>query len=101
MAGENGSAMTQSESIGGSAEDRRRRDHRRLSPPDKSYDVVAWRHHIIKEMETAGFGPSFISAVLRQDHTTVIYHMKGKCRCDVSHISAPLPTRTELSTGVE
>ena len=96
MDAENGSAMTQSAYIGESA---RRRYHRRVSPPDKAYDVVAWRHHIIKEMESVGFGPSFISVVLRLDHSGVLHHMNGECKC--INIAATLTPRTELSTGLQ
>lgn len=58
-------------------------DGDRAVPPQRSHEMVAWRHKFIAEMTDAGFGCSFIGAVLRLDHSSVIYHQRGKCRCQV------------------
>lgn len=57
------------------------KDGDRLCAPARAHDLVAWRHHFIMEMDAAGYGPSFIGAVLRLDHTSVIHHTRGQCRC--------------------
>ena len=53
--------------------------------PQQSRDLVLWRHAFIWQMKRAGLGPSYIGAVLRLDHSSVIHHLRGDCRCEAVH----------------
>lgn len=49
--------------------------------PVQAGEMVLWRHRFIMEMAAAGHGPSYIGAVLRLNHSSVLHHTAGRCKC--------------------